>query len=325
MWKHKYLKYKAKYLELKKLQMIGGGDDNIEESLKEEPLKEEPRNEETEQTIIKIDGNVDKTINDSMNKNIAKIIADSVEPINRMIEMNNQPLSDTMDLESDEETLYSYLKTHNIPLISFSEMVTSEQLQKNYEIRRKVNSMNKDNMYTVMGEVIDFFNIKQLQDIEKIQNSSIFGYMTNYIVLYMVLLAHLIKNKIQLNSKEVQLSFLKPQTLYINLAERENDYEMTPLIVDMIRQYVFTVPIKKLVSIRHPIDKNKTAVMPDKTKVILTTYDAKNHVVYYDNGDMKEAVKVNWRELVLLIQSIFSFPVFKQMEHSTVQSTSESL
>jgi hypothetical protein len=318
MWKHKYLKYKAKYLELKKLQynMVGGNDDSHLENL-------ESHEKNSTEKISKRP--LPPKVNDSMSKNIAKIIADSVEPINRMIEMNNQPLSDTMDLESDEDTLYSYLKKHNIPLISYSEKVTEEQLQKNYNIRRKVNDMTKDTMYTVMGEIVDFFNIKQLQDIEKVYNSSIFGYMTNYIVGYMVLLAYLIKNKIQLNSKEAQLSFLKPSTLYSNMVERENDDEMIPFLVDMIQQYVFTVPIKKLVSIRYPIDKNKTALIPDKTKIVLTTYDAKNDVVYYDNGDMKETVKLNWRELVLLIQSIFSFPVFKQMEHSTVQSTSESL
>jgi hypothetical protein len=208
----------------------------------------------------------------------------------------------------------NYLIDNDIPINIQQNGYNIEELKnqllnidKLYDIRTKIYSIDESNTNEILDYIIDQYKITSISShIEQLFTSNILGYNKNYIIFYMVLLRWLIVNKIQLSIKDNYISYLSLYSLTSCLDTQLNSDEYLPMILLLIIEYINSFPIKKVLLIKTPkeIEKNSIEFETD-TKQKLIKFDTKNKFLQYDTGNIKEANKLNFDDLILILHNLF--------------------
>lgn len=219
------------------------------------------------------------------------------------------------------DDMIEYIKNNNIPVMflpdddNISEFKNSlTNTNELYEAREKIYTLDLKNRDEILDYIIEQFKITNVMDITKLFETTILGYNMNYVIYYMVLLRYLIKNNIQLNIFDTKLSFMTIYSLQKSLDFTNNDEEYLPLILSMIKSYIFQFPIKKILQIRkEEVDwyKNKRSLKLNKKEVDpITSYDAKNNIFIYSSGIIKDTSKIEYSDLIMILASLFTMKIF---------------
>ena len=275
-YKNLYLKYKSKYLKLKKYKM-SGGNNSINNSINNFII-------DIENIISKNIENGDKNLINLTNK-LSNYLIDNDIPIN--IQLNGYNI---VELQESIKELKNQLLN----------------IDKLYDIRNKIYSMDELNTNEILDYIISQFNITSISNIETLFSLHILGYNKNYIIFYMVLLRWLIVNKIQLSIKDNYVSFLSLYSLISCLDTQLNSDEYLSMILILLIEYINSFPIKKVLLIKTPkeIVKNRLEFDTD-TRQKLIKFDTKNKFLQYDTGNIKEANKLNFDDLILILHNLF--------------------
>lgn len=284
-----YLKYKSKYIKLKELEysilnrhvMIGG--DNLINLYKKS----------INNFIIEIENIILNT-----EKNTEKNII--------LINLTNKLLNYLID---NDIPINIQLNGYNIIELKESIQELKNQLQnidKIYDIRNKIYTMEELNMNEILDYIIDQFKITSISNIENLFTLHILGYNKNYIIFYMVLLRWLIANKIQLSFINNYVSILSFYSLKSCLDTQLNSDEYLPMILILLTSYINSFPIKKVLLIKQPkeIVKNITEFRND-TNQNLIKLDTKNKILQYESGNIKEAIKLTFDDLFIILYNLF--------------------
>jgi hypothetical protein len=224
----------------------------------------------------------------------------------------------SMDGENGNDNLTNkisnYLIDNDIPINiqsnEYNIVELKNQLQnidKLYDIRTKIYSMDESNTNEILDYIIDQYKITSISShIEQLFTSNILGYNKNYIIFYMVLLRWLIVNKIQLSIKDNYISYLSLYSLTSCLDTRLNSDEYLPMILILIIEYINLFPIKKVLLIKTPKEIVKNSIESNNnTRQKLIKFDTKNKFLQYDSGNIKEANKLNFDDLILILHNLF--------------------
>lgn len=283
----KYLKYKFKYIELKKNQnnmhMSGGADDIVLKEASEDIIFTDD-NIDSDDNLVKEAANVaseDTTVASKANSKSNVLtetrfdqVPGQITQLNKFIEQITNSIKKTgeknPELISLTTQLEKYLVDQDIPIdlkfnpYMLSELESSlnqlkligtrENLTKLYEQRNHIYSMDESNYYKVLDWIIEKNSISSIKDVEKLFSSLILGTNKNYVVYYMVLLRFLITRKTQLSVLENYSSILSWYGLKSCLANGINSDDYLPLILKLIIEYIGSFPIKKALEIKKPSD-----------------------------------------------------------------------
>jgi hypothetical protein len=284
-----YLKYKSKYIKLKELEysilnkhvMIGG--DNLinlyKNSINDLII-------EIENIILNTEKNTEKNIIlINLTNKLSNYLIDNDIPIN--IQLNGYNI---IELKESIKELKNQL----------------QNIDKIYDIRNKIYTMEELNMNEILDYIIDQFKITSISNIEKLFTLHILGYNKNYIIFYMVLLRWLIANKIQLSFIDNYISILSFYSLKSCLDTQLNSDEYLPMILILLTSYINSFPIKKVLLIKQPkeIVKNITEFRND-TNQNLIKFDTKNKILQYESGNIKEAIKLTFDDLFIILYNLF--------------------
>lgn len=288
---HKYITYKAKYLNLKKYIQTGGNSDE---------------NKYIQQLNQILDSIIEK-INESSPDKINSLYK-LIEQYNQYIETNDLPIKfyemnphQTNELTNSINMIRDELKNIN-PMI---------------KLREEIYKIDKDSMDKTLDLIIEKFNINNLSDIANLFTSSLLGYNKNQIIYYMVLFRYLLKNKIQLDASSMDIPYLSYLNLRRGLDESSNSDEYLELILDQILSYINSFPIKKVLPIFKPeiIEQSKKLFNKEfvESKYIpkIVKLDTKNKIMEFDSGDIKELDKITYYDLVFILYSLFRIPIWK--------------
>jgi hypothetical protein len=229
--------------------------------------------------------------------------------IENIISMNGKNGNDNLT-----NKISNYLIDNDIPINiqsnEYNIVELKNQLQnidKLYDIRTKMYSMDESNTNEILDYIIDQYKITSiLSHIEQLFTSNILGYNKNYIIFYMVLLRWLIVNKIQLSIKDNYISYLSLYSLTSCLDTRLNSDEYLPMILLLIIEYINLFPIKKVLLIKTPKEIVKNSIESNNnTRQQLIKFDTKNKFLQYDSGNIKEANKLTFDDLILILYNLF--------------------
>lgn len=229
--------------------------------------------------------------------------------IENIISMNGENGNDNLT-----NKISNYLIDNDIPiniqLNEYNIVELKNQLQnidKLYDIRTKIYSMDESNTNEILDYIIDQYKITSISSpIEQLFTSNILGYNKNYIIFYMVLLRWLIVNKIQLSIKDNYISYLSLYSLTSCLDTQLNSDEYLPMILLLIIEYINSFPIKKVLLIKTPKEIVKISIEFDNnTRQKLIKFDTKNKFLQYDSGNIKEANKLTFDDLILILYNLF--------------------
>jgi len=267
-YKKLYFKYKSKYLKLKQshYSILNKYDMTGGNNI-----------------IIDIENIIstnDKNGNDNLTNKISNYLIDNDIPIN--IQQNG----------------YNIVELKN----------QLQNIDKLYDIRTKIYSMDESNTNEILDYIIDQYKITSISSshIEQLFTSNILGYNKNYIIFYMVLLRWLIVNKIQLSIKDNYISYLSLYSLTSCLDTQLNSDEYLPMILLLIIEYINSFPIKKVLLIKTPKEIVKNSIEFDNnTRQKLIKFDTKNKFLQYDSGNIKEANKLTFDDLILILYNLF--------------------
>jgi len=266
-YKKLYFKYKSKYLKLKQshYSILNKYDMTGGNNIIIDI-----------ENIISIDG---ENGNDNLTNKISNYLIDNDIPIN---------------IQSNE---YNIVELKN----------QLQNIDKLYDIRTKIYSMDESNTNEILDYIIDQYKITSISShIEQLFTSNILGYNKNYIIFYMVLLRWLIVNKIQLSIKDNYISYLSLYSLTLCLDTRLNSDEYLPMILILIIEYINLFPIKKVLLIKTPKEIVKNSIESNNnTRQKLIKFDTKNKFLQYDSGNIKEANKLNFDDLILILYNLF--------------------
>lgn len=340
----KYLKYKEKYLNLKKIKIQNGGADE-EENIEDSNPDFDIQNQNDDTRIIN-ENEETKNINDNKNDNTINI--DNLEyqinkHINNLSYMVNQILSlitsykqnkdeiVKQNLDMSINKLIKYLENNDIPLDYYnlnsydiddlenmlgklkSELFL-ENLDKLYKLRSHIYTLNEINYPEVLDYIINKFLIANAYDVEKLFKTSLLGFNKNYIIGYMVLLRLLVKNKFQLSLFDENITYLTFFSLWTSLNNQNNLDEYIPIITKLINEYIFAFPIKKVLLIKSPaeIEKSKTLRFSENYLEIpkLEKYDVKNKILVYESGETKSIDRINYDDIKQILYNLFRIRKF---------------
>lgn len=302
----KYLNYKNKYLQLKKITQKGGND--IMMHLEK---------------MIELKNIINKSL----------ILIEKLEPTyltKSYFEWNEMAKDSSNKMRRDVNNLKNYIINNNIPvecynsdftdiekeyfvrfIQNFETIYTVQKLEDLYKLRGEIYDMNENNMENTLDFVLTYFNINSLQDIENIFESNIMGSNMNYIVYYMVLFKYLLKTKKQLSVIDDNIPYLSSFNLYTSLNPINNDDEYLPLILKQIKTYINSFPIKKVIVIkRPPTTKKEIGHIPAKISNYMIKYDTKNKIFIYESNDMKQEDQFNFDDLVQILYNLFRIKSF---------------
>ena len=229
--------------------------------------------------------------------------------IENIISMNGKNGNDNLT-----NKISNYLIDNDIPINiqsnEYNIVELKNQLQnidKLYDIRTKIYSMDESNTNEILDYIIDQYKITSISShIEQLFTSNILGYNKNYIIFYMVLLRWLIVNKIQLSIKDNYISYLSLYSLTLCLDTQLNSDEYLPMILILIIEYINLFPIKKVLLIKTPKEIVKNSIESNNnTRQKLIKFDTKNKFLQYDSGNIKEANKLNFDDLILILHNLF--------------------
>jgi hypothetical protein len=317
-----YIKYKSKYLKLKKLIKTQSGGSQDLAQIQIEKLNDIISKIEHELNKIK-EKEPEYKIQLLGSKNIK---FDSEELAGHKIQINNLV-----------ESLKNYIESNEIPveISSYPFMDLGEleeglnklktdldfgKLKAKYKLRETIYSIDEKNYDEILDMIIAEYNINSPIDIEKIFKSTILGHNKNYIIGYMVLFRFLIKNKIQLSTINNNITYLTIGSIFTSLNNSINNEEYIGPLMELINQYIKTNPIKKVIQIRNPPEMEKIygfkesqlfGEISEKIEFI-DSYDSKNKVIIYKSGIVKDEKKANFDDLKQIINTLFRIPVFSK-------------
>jgi hypothetical protein len=150
--------------------------------------------------ILKSEENTEENSEKNTEKNSEK----NIILINLINELSNYLIDNDIPINIQ-------LNGYNIIELKESIKELKNQLQnidKIYDIRNKIYTMEELNMNEILDYIIDQFKITSISNIENLFTLHILGYNKNYIIFYMVLLRWLIANKIQLSVIDNYVSIL---------------------------------------------------------------------------------------------------------------------
>ncbi len=247
---------------------------------------------------------------------------------NIMIGGNNQSHLHTLLKDNNIKELIHYIIKHDIPImllpiqdeetldyinIDKYELLLDE-IEDLYEVRKKIYTIDSSNIDEVLDYIIDYFNIKNEHDIIKLFNSTILGYKMNYIIYYMVLFRYLIKNNKQLSVSYNNVPYLSSYSLQTFLNMSNNMEEYLPLILKLIKDYMFSVPIKKVLQIKKEEinwHANKRLLKLNKIDPdYMVSFDAKNNIFIYTSGMIKDSNNISFNDLIQVLYNLFRIPIF---------------
>lgn len=326
----KYLKYKIKYVNLKKLNITNsiqisrsknsiqiGGSKNINEYLENligmrnemEKLVSKIREIEPEflnKNIYLWGNNLNQPAYESVKK-----LENLIQKFTNYLELNDIPLSYNLDIFFTKELVDS--------LEQIKKDLTFDKLNQYYKSRQLFYSLEESNVNEILDAIILEFNINNEKDIERIFRSTLFGYNKNYIFGYMVLFRFLLVNKKQLSVIDNNISYLTLNSIFSSLSNSLNSEEYIGILINLINQYIKAFPIKKVINIRNPVNFEKTYgpqsivsfyELNEKIEII-DRYDVKNNVIIYKSGDIKDTSKANFDDLKQIIYTLVRIPVYK--------------
>lgn len=315
-----YIKYKSKYLKLKKQIQVqsGGSQDLVQiqiEKLNDIVSEVEHILNKIKETVpdfksqllgtknIKFD--LEELANNKIQiNNLVELLKNYIETNEIPIEINGYPFMDLGELEEG--------------LINMKNELESSKLKSNYKLRETIYSIDEKNYEEILDMIIVEFNVTNPKDIEKIFKSTILGHNKNYIIGYMVLFRFLIKNKIQLSTVNNNITYLTFGSIFTSLNNSINNEEYIGIIIELINQYIKINPIKKVIQIRNPPEMEKIygfkesqlfGEISEKIELV-DSYDSKNKVIIYKSGLVKDEKKANFDDLKQIINTLFRIPVF---------------
>ena len=287
-----YLKYKTKYIKLKQsINMIGGNNliqkhiNNINiliESIENIILKSGENNSKNNELI-------------SITYNLSAYLIDNDIPINLTFNAY-----DIKELKESIEQLKLNIQESNINEL--------------YNIRNRIYQLEESNVTEILDYIIEKFKITNIIYINKLFSSLIVGYNKNYIIYYMVLLRFLIVKKIQLSVVENYISILSFYSLKSCLSTQLNSDEYLPLILNLIYEYINGFPIKKVLYMKNPSEfesiLNKKQILiklelKENPNQHIVKFDTKNKIIEYESGEVKEANKLNFDDLIKILFNLF--------------------
>lgn len=290
----KYLKYKQKYFLLKNnsiLPELAGG------SLSENPIFFNKVINKNEKYYNKLNEYLHKIISSKNENNELRILVDSLV---LYIQNNDLPIDYTFfDIYDIDELLKA--------INELKSKLSVEYLDKLYKIREHIYTLDENNYDEILDYIIDKYHIKNENDIIKLFSQNILGNDKNNIIYYLVLFRFLIKNnrKITKDIDMLHVSSFPYGNEVRTLSQRErvvslqylenmllpanNSEDYLPIMVELINKYIMINPIKKILNVNN--SSNKLAFR----------YHAKNRVIEYVDGALKNILKIDFYDLHLLL------------------------
>jgi len=246
---------------------------------------------------------------------------------NIMIGGNNEPTR-TLLRDNKIAELIDYIIKQNIPIMilpiqddenmEYNNMdkyeLLLDEIEDLYKVRTKIYTMDSNNINEILDYIIDYFNIKNEHDITKLFSSTILGYKMNYIIYYMVLLRYLITNNKQLSVLDNNVPYLTSYSLQSFLSASNNMEEYLPFILKLIKDYIFAVPIKKILQIKKEEvnwHANKRLLKINKVDPdYMVSFDVKNNIFIYTSGTIKDSNNINFDDLIQILYNLFRIRVF---------------
>jgi len=182
--------------------------------------------------------------------------------------------------------------------------INQDNMNRLYEIRKKIYTLESTNMEEILDYIIEKFNINPangyFKDMERLFNSAILGYNKNYIIYYMVLLRFAIKNKIQMDDNYSFTSFLSINSM---LSDELNSDDYLPLFVELMNQYIASFPIKKTLNVSN-IKKKLDSYYTNYQ--IVVSYDMKNKMIFYESGDVKGVNRITYDDIKQILYALLN-------------------
>jgi len=317
-YKNLYLKYKSKYLTLKSSFNNQRGGNNIDKYLEDlnemrnemEQLTNKIREIEPEFSTknIYLWGN---NINQPAYQYV-KTLQDLISKFNNYLESNDIPI-DYYNLD------LFYTKEFVESIESMKNDLTYDKLTEKYKSRQYFYTMDETNFNEILDAMILEFNINNEKDIEKIFRSALLGFNKNYIFGYMVLFRFAIVNKRQISVINNNISYLTFLSIHSSLNNSLNSEEYVGILIKLIKEYIMSFPIKKLITIKNPIDFNKKFELKSEVPFyelnekieLINSYDAKNNVIIYKSGQIKGIERINLDDIKQIIYTLVRIPAYK--------------
>ena len=339
-----YLKYKTKYIKLKQSinnkninNMTGGNDQIIQD-----------QNVQNVQIVQIVQDQNNQIRNQNNPNNQINQIQNKINLIENIILKSGENSSKNSELILLTNNLSAYLIDNDIPinlkfnpydikeLLKEIEQLKIDMRESNikelYDIRNRIYQLEESNCNEILDYIIEKFKITTVLDINKLFSSLIVGYNKNYIIYYMVLLRLLIVKKIQLSVIENYIHILSFYSLKSCLSAELNSDEYLPLILNLIYEYINGFPIKKVLDIKKPSEfesiLNKRQILI-KLELELTPhqhiikFDTKNKMIEYESGEIKEAIKLNFDDLIKILFNLFRISIPKPKPKSKINIDSD--
>jgi len=324
-YKNLYLKYKSKYLTLKLsfINQRGGEKYSLSVSKIEKYLND----------LIEMRDEIDSLINkirdiepEFLTKNIylwgnninqpayehVKKIKNIIDKFTNYLESNDIPVDYyNLDIFYTQELVDS--------LESLKNDLTYDKLLEKYKSRQYFYTIDETNYNEILDAMILEYNINNEKDIEKLFKSALLGFNKNYIFGYMVLFRFSIVNKKQISVINNNISYLTFHSIFSSLNNSLNSEEYVGILIKLIKEYIMSFPIKKLIIIKNPIDFNKKFELKSEISFyesnqkidIINNYDAKNNLIIYKSGNIKSVDRIILDDLKQIIYTLVRIPAFK--------------
>jgi hypothetical protein len=95
---------------------------------------------------------------------------------------------------------------------------------------------------------------------------------------------------------------------------RNNMEDYLPFILKLIKDYIFSVPIKKILQIKKEEvnwHKNKISLKLNKVEPdYMVSFDVKNNIFIYTSGTIKDSNNINFDDLIQILYNLFRIRVF---------------
>lgn len=324
-YKNLYLKYKSKYLTLKSsfINQRGGEESNLSISNIEKFLEDLNGMRDAMEILI---NKIREIEPEFLTKNIylwgnninqpayeyVKKIKDVIDNFTIYLESNDIPIDYyNLDIFYTQELVDS--------LESMKNDLTYDKLIEKYKSRQYFYTLDETNYNEILDAMILEYNINNEKDIEKLFRSALLGFNKNYIFGYMVLFRFSIVNKKQLSVINNNISYLTFHSIFSSLNNSLNSEEYIGILIKLIKEYIMSFPIKKLIIIKNPLDFNKKFELKSEVTFyesnqkidLINSYDAKNNLIIYKSGHIKSVDRIILDDLKQIIYTLVRIPAYK--------------
>ena len=324
-YKNLYLKYKSKYLTLKSsFNNQRGGEESISSVSNIEKYLEDLNGMRDEMEILI--NKIREIEPEFLTKNIylwgnninqpayeyVKKIKDVINNFTIYLESNDIPIDYyNLDIFYTQELVDS--------LESMKNDLTYDKLIEKYKSRQYFYTLDETNYNEILDAMILEYKINNEKDIEKLFRSALLGFNKNYIFGYMVLFRFSIVNKKQLSVINNNISYLTFHSIFSSLNNSLNSEEYIGILIKLIKEYIMSFPIKKLITIKNPVDFNKKFELKSEVTFyesnlkidLINSYDAKNNLIIYKSGHIKSVDRIILDDLKQIIYTLVRIPAYK--------------